>query len=293
MLIGGQDQPRAGEADGIDRVQELLLGGDLVQEEVDIVDCQKLQLSHPPPEPLKRVVADRVDVLVGELFGGEVAGPVALRAAAEFGEPMDCSLQQVCLAHPALTVEKERRADIGGRGGLLSNPAGRGEREAIGVPDHEVSQLPDGDPVAGGARRRLAAAAVAVAAPLVGRLGDRGADLEEVRGDPHIDPCPLTQRFPGDAVEVAKKVTGDPRGDELRVGGDLDAFTLDVQPGGVAEPHVIAAIANALSQAAADPARCRGGSGWAEGHGGKPTIGAGGSQDRSCYATRRGRQECP
>jgi hypothetical protein len=71
--VGGEDDLLVGVVEGVEGVEELLLGLDLALEELDVVDEQHVDVSVAALEAVLAVVADRVDELVGELLTGHVA----------------------------------------------------------------------------------------------------------------------------------------------------------------------------------------------------------------------------
>ncbi|MPM16706.1 hypothetical protein SDC9_63087 [bioreactor metagenome] len=73
--VGGHHDLLLGVLQRVEGVEELLLGLDLALEELDVVDQQHVDLAVAAPELDGVVLRDRVDELVGELLGGDVAHP--------------------------------------------------------------------------------------------------------------------------------------------------------------------------------------------------------------------------
>ena len=103
--VGGQHDLLVGVVEGVERVEELLLGLGLALQELDVVDQQHVDVAVAALEAVLPVVADRVDELVGELFARDVAD---LRAAVEAADVVADRVQQVGLAQPGLAVDQER-----------------------------------------------------------------------------------------------------------------------------------------------------------------------------------------
>ena len=80
--VAGQHDLLVRLVQGVERVEELLLDALLAGQELDVVDQQHIGLAVLPAEPDQLVVLDGVDVLVGELLGGDVGDARALLVAA-------------------------------------------------------------------------------------------------------------------------------------------------------------------------------------------------------------------
>jgi hypothetical protein len=132
VFVRHKRDARAGQIDGVDRVQKLSLRCRLVGEEVDVVDREEVD----PPKSLAEVVevagANRGDVLVCELLRGHVANRTPRRAL----KPSTAdSLEEMRLSDPTVAVqENDRRRISGARTELLTCR----ERHPIRIADHEV-----------------------------------------------------------------------------------------------------------------------------------------------------------
>ena len=107
MRIGDDGDPRTGEADGVDGVQEFCLGGTLVGKEVHVIKCKQVQFADARPERFDVASANRLNVIVGELLAGGVANALIGEARSAIGAQ---ALQQVRLANAATAVQ-ENAAD--------------------------------------------------------------------------------------------------------------------------------------------------------------------------------------
>ena len=81
MLIGGEDHPGPGQVDGVDRVQELVLRGGLVGQEVNVVDGQQFETAGSLAEPVDAVASDNSRMtwwenmpVNGKIIGSEKIG---------------------------------------------------------------------------------------------------------------------------------------------------------------------------------------------------------------------------
>ena len=105
-------------------MEELLLDAFLAFDELDVVDQQHVDVAVTALEGRLAVVTQRVDEVVGELFGGDVLDPHA-------GEqPLGVvagGVQQVGLAEPGLAPDEQRVVGAGRR-------LGDGERGGVGEP---------------------------------------------------------------------------------------------------------------------------------------------------------------
>jgi hypothetical protein len=74
VLVGGEHDLLVVVVQGIEGVEELVLGAVLAGDELDVVHQQHVEvLAEPPAELLHLVGAQRRDELVHELLGGDVA----------------------------------------------------------------------------------------------------------------------------------------------------------------------------------------------------------------------------
>ena len=167
--VGGEHDLLVGVVEGVERVEELLLGLGLALQELDVVDQQHVDVAVAPLEAVLPVVADRVDELVGELLARDVAhaGAVVERA-----DVVADGVEEVGLAQPGVAVDQERVVGLARRlgdrdRGGVGEPVGRADDEAL----EDVLGVEPGLAGAGAGRR------------LVERRGWRG-DMEICR---HID----------------------------------------------------------------------------------------------------------
>ena len=116
---------------GVERVEELFLRLLLVFQELDVVDEQDIDFAVAATETLGLAVADRVDEVVGELFGTDVTHAGAVEKA--HGVVPD-RVQQVRLAEPGFAVDEQRVVRLGRR---LGDGDGRGVGKSVAGPDHE------------------------------------------------------------------------------------------------------------------------------------------------------------
>ena len=129
--VAGDHDLLVGVVQGVERVEELLLGLFLVLQELDVVDQQDVDIAVAAAEPLGLAVADRVDEVVGELLGAHVPHPGAGEEA--HGVVPD-RVQQVGLAQARLAVDEQRVVGLGRRFG--DGDRG-GVREPVARPDDE------------------------------------------------------------------------------------------------------------------------------------------------------------
>ena len=129
--VGGEHDLLVGVVEGVEGVEELLLGLGLALQELDVVDQEHVDVAVAPLEPVLPVVADRVDELVGELLAGDVAH---LGAGVEAAHVVADGVQQVGLAQPGVAVDEQRVVGLARR---LGHRDGRRVGEAVGGADDE------------------------------------------------------------------------------------------------------------------------------------------------------------
>ena len=116
---------------GVERVEELLERLFLALQELNVVDQEDVDVAIVALERELAVVADRVDEVVGELLGVDVAhaslGLEVTRVVAD-------RVKEVRLAETGVAVDEERVVRLAG--GLGHRERG-GVREAVGGPDDE------------------------------------------------------------------------------------------------------------------------------------------------------------
>ncbi len=129
--VAGDDDLLHALVQGVEGVEELLLGALLAGEELDVVDEQHVHVAEAVAEAGHLVVADGVDHLVGELLAGDVAdGGVRLAALHVVAD----GVHQVGLAHADAAVEEER---VVGLGGALGDGLRGGHGELVAAADDE------------------------------------------------------------------------------------------------------------------------------------------------------------
>ncbi len=103
--IGGDDDLFVLMIDAVERVEELFLSLLAPSEELDIVHQQDVTvISVSFPKIIDRVVLERPDKLVGELFCGEI-DDLSIRLIAE--DSMSDRVNQMCLAQPDTSINEE------------------------------------------------------------------------------------------------------------------------------------------------------------------------------------------
>ena len=96
---------------GVERVEELLLGPLALCDELDVVDQQHIDPAISVPEVLHLLLADGVDEVVGELLAGRVQDPLA----GELGcNRVADGVHQVRLAEAHAAVQEERVVGVAG-----------------------------------------------------------------------------------------------------------------------------------------------------------------------------------
>ena len=131
--VGGEHDLLVGVVEGVEGVEELLLGLDLALQELDVVDQQHVDVAVAALEPVLPVVADRVDELVGELLAGHVAD---LGAGVEAAHVVADGVQQVGLAQAGVAVDQQRVVGLARRlgdrdRGRVREPVGRADDEGL------------------------------------------------------------------------------------------------------------------------------------------------------------------
>ena len=130
--VAGEDDLPAGLVQGVEGVEELLLGRLLPLQELHVVDEQEVGLAIAPAELLRRALLDGADHLVGELLGAD-EGDADLRLALQ--HRVGDGLHQVRLAESRVAVDEERVVDLA-RG--LGYGVRRCGGELVRLADHEV-----------------------------------------------------------------------------------------------------------------------------------------------------------
>jgi hypothetical protein len=105
--VAGEDDLFAEAFDLVEGVEELLLGGFFIAEEVDIVDDEEVGAAEAAAEEVGFVGFDGFEEFVGELLGGEVEPLFARPPPVKFGEALADALEEVGFAEAAVTVEEE------------------------------------------------------------------------------------------------------------------------------------------------------------------------------------------
>ena len=129
--VGADDDLLLGVVQGVEDVEELLLGAVLAGDELDVVDEEHVHLAVLLAEGGQAVEADRVDHLVDEAIGGDVAEVQALLAGLDV---VPDGVHEVGLAEAHPAVDEER---VVGLARDLGHRAGGGVGELVGVADHE------------------------------------------------------------------------------------------------------------------------------------------------------------
>ena len=103
--IAGEDDLLAAVAKRVEGVEEFLLRAVLAGEELDVINQEHIDLPVAFAEFLEFAVLDGADVVVGELFGGDVEN---LQVLFVLLDEMADGLHQVGLAEPHAAVQKQR-----------------------------------------------------------------------------------------------------------------------------------------------------------------------------------------
>jgi len=180
--VAGDDDLLAGPVQGVEGVEELLLEPFLALHELDVVDEQCVDVAVAVLEAGGRVGTDRVDVLVEERLGADVADHVVLVVALDV---VADGVEQVGLAESGRAVDEQRV--VAPSGHFRDTLRGR-QCELVGLALHErlegVAGVHPrrgrrGDGRRPRRRRRPAGLARnAVGRPLGDGLGLRGLDLD-------------------------------------------------------------------------------------------------------------------
>ena len=140
--IGAQHDLLAVLVDGVERVEELLLGPLLVGDELDVVDEEQVDPAVAGAELVDLALLDRGDELVRELLGRRVDDALARELR---GDLVADGVHQVGLAEAHPAVQEER---VVGVPGALRHRQARRVGEAVGRPDDEVRERVAGVDVA-------------------------------------------------------------------------------------------------------------------------------------------------
>ena len=105
MTIAGKRHPRAAQFDRVKRVQELLLSCALVGDKPDVVDRQQVEATQLAAKRRQPAGANCFEELVGELLAGQIQHRCVWSAIEHLATK---ALQQVCFAHAASAVQKQR-----------------------------------------------------------------------------------------------------------------------------------------------------------------------------------------
>ena len=116
----------------VEGVEELFLRALLLRDELNVVDEQHIHGAEAIAEAGHAIVADGVDHLVGELFGGDVADVRDRLAALHF---VADGVHQVRLAHSHAAIEEER---VVGARGALGDGQRSGASKLVAVADDEI-----------------------------------------------------------------------------------------------------------------------------------------------------------
>ena len=127
----GHDDLLLGVVQRVEGVEELLLRLLLALQELDVVDQQHVDVAVALPELDALVLADRVDEVVRQLLGGDVAHARRLEVAADVVAER---VQQVGLAQPGVAVDGQRVVRLAR---VLRDGDGRGVGEAVRRADDE------------------------------------------------------------------------------------------------------------------------------------------------------------
>ena len=122
--IGGHHDLLLRVVQRVEGVEELFLGLFLALQELDVVDQQHVDVAIAPPELGTLVLADRVDEVVGQFLGGDVADPNPVEVVADVVAE---GVQQVGLAQAGLAVDGQRVV-------RLARILGHRDRGGVGEP---------------------------------------------------------------------------------------------------------------------------------------------------------------
>ena len=188
--------------EGVEGVEELLLGPLLAGQELDVVDEEQVHAAVLFLEILRLLEADGIDEFVHEVFGGKVA-------LAELGavrrQVVPDGVHEVGLAEADSPVDVER---VVGHGRLLGDGLGRGVGELVRRAGHEgVEGVAGVQGPRTAARRAAGGGGAGTARRGRGRGAAVGARLE---ADRQIAGMDLAEDFP----DHRKVVAADPLGEE-------------------------------------------------------------------------------
>jgi hypothetical protein len=102
--IGGEDKPCSTQPHSVECKKHFILSTRLASNKVDVVDGEQLQASHGVSESVKLVVANGLNVLVGEVLAGDIPHGFT---GVESGKSVADSLQQVGLSHATVAMNEE------------------------------------------------------------------------------------------------------------------------------------------------------------------------------------------
>jgi len=105
VSIGGEHDSRAGEMDGVERVQEFRLGLGLVAQEMDVIDDKEGQATHGPPKLFDSTISNGSDVFVRELFACEISDGIVI--AERIAVSSADALKQMRLSKPAASMDEQ------------------------------------------------------------------------------------------------------------------------------------------------------------------------------------------
>ena len=120
--------------DRVEGVEELFLDLLLADEELDVVHQQNVRLAVALLEHVLPAVTDRVDEVVGELFGRDV---LDLETRLHVERVVPDRMKQVCFAKAGLAVDEQWVVRIGRR---LGDGERGGTREAVRATCHECGK---------------------------------------------------------------------------------------------------------------------------------------------------------
>ena len=103
--VGGHDDLLLRIVQGVEGVEELLLGLDLGLQELDVVNQQDVDVAVCASELCGAIGADGVDEVVGEFLGGDVLHPHVVVIAEHVGAD---GVQQMRLAEPRTAIDEQR-----------------------------------------------------------------------------------------------------------------------------------------------------------------------------------------
>src|SRR4029077_4783152 len=134
LAVARDHELAAGLVEGVEGVEELLLGTELVGQELDVVDEQNVGVAEALAEATALAAADGADELARELLDRHVTDG---QAVVELLNVVADRVKQVRLPEPRAAVDEERVVRLAG---LLGDRECRAVREAVPVADHEVAE---------------------------------------------------------------------------------------------------------------------------------------------------------